>query len=560
MRWIGIGTVSIGVGILLASACSSDDPNDATDNTDAVQSDEVSSEVATWYRDVKPIVDRRCVSCHISGGAAPFPLDSYEAAQPFVAAMGAAIEAGRMPPWSPDPTCREYADQRVLDPAERATLLEWVAADGPEGDVETATPSAPPEIVALSGTVLVAKPKGPYTPNDESPDDYRCFLLDREFPDEVWVRAIQVIPGAGAAVHHVLIYVVSPAELSDIEASDAADTGEGYTCFGGTGAKVPNPVGGWVPGSRPARLSDDTATVIPAGSRLVMQVHYNLSGVAAEPDLTEFHMEVTDDRPVFRFASRPLAHLGLDITAGDPVSVQQTSFVNHRSAPLNVIQVNGHMHLLGTSISLELVPQGSEADECLLDIPKWDFNWQQQYPFLPGVVATANPGDAFKLTCQYDNSAANQPIINGETVESTDVEWGDGTRDEMCVAYIGVIEPFVPVAERIATCGSFAGCRAECTDPNSLDCLWRCGGDDDACTQCMLGKAANCASSVCLTELIAAEDCIIHCAVVGGDVAACTSAYCPNEYSALKACAAAPLATGTCEDSYTECGVVTASR
>ena len=544
---------------LVLAGCGStgegDTPAVQATSGDAGSSADAAPAGPTWHQEVKPIVDRRCVPCHSEGGIAPFALDSYQAAQPLAAVMGVAIESGRMPPWPPDTGCREYQDQRALEPAERDTLLAWVAAGGPEGDPASATPSTPPQVTALSGDVIVAKPTEAYLPSAAARDDYRCFLLDREFPEEVWVRGTQVIPGAGATVHHVLIYVIQGAELAEIQERTAADPGPGYECFGGSGANVPNPVGGWVPGGSPSRLGDDTARVIPAGARLVMQVHYFLASAAPEPDLTEFHMELAKTPPTYQFVSRPLANLALAIPAGAARSVQETTFVNYRSQPLRILQVTGHMHLFGSELKLDLVPKGGSESGCLLSIPRWDFNWQQPYAFRPGDVATANPGDALRLTCVYDNSAANQPSVDGKVLEPADVTWGDGTLDEMCLAYVGVLEPFVPPDERKATCSDFAACRAGCAHPDSLSCLWRCGGDEDACTQCVISKSAECLAGSCLTELIAAEDCLVHCAILGGDVPGCTAAECPARFDALDACATAPLAAGTCDSHLGSCGV-----
>jgi hypothetical protein len=152
-------------------------------------------------------------------------------------------------------------------------------------------------------------------------------------------------------------------------------------------------------------------------------------------------------------------------------------------------------------------------------------------------------------------SAANQPIVNGETGDPAAVAWGDGTLDEMCLAYVGVLEPFIAPDQRPARCASFADCRAECSDPDSLNCLWKCGGDEDACTQCVIAGSAQCLAAQCLTVLLAVEKCLKHCAILGGDVPACTAVFCPDEYAALDACATAPLAAGACDEPLAACGL-----
>ena len=162
------------------------------------------------------------------------------------------------------------------------------------------------------------------------------------------------------------------------------------------------------------------------------------------------------------------AYVGIDIPAGDKFRSGDGFPVNQTD--LTVIGVAPHMHSIGTHIRLDLIRQDG-SEECLVDIPDWDFNWQQTYRFLEDDIVVAQPGDEFRLTCVYDNSEANQPIVNGEQLVPRRVTWGDGTLDEMCLNYIHTLKPFEPVQPR---CGGLDACRAACDDADSLDCLFTC--------------------------------------------------------------------------------------
>ena len=108
------------------------------------------------------------------------------------------------------------------------------------------------------------------------------------------------------------------------------------------------------------------------------------------------------------------------------------------SEGLEIHNVGLHLHELGTRGILSIERDAGNR-ECLLDIPDWDFNWQGAYFLKEPTVIYA--GDKLSLQCEWDNSAENQPVIDGVKQEPKDVEWGEGTGDEMCLGILYVTEP-----------------------------------------------------------------------------------------------------------------------
>src|SRR5690606_36575567 len=115
-----------------------------------------------------------------------------------------------------------------------------------------------------------------------------------------------------------------------------------------------------------------------------------------------------------------------------------------RNEPMRIVGVTPHMHLLGTQISAERVGQigGDEPDQCIVDIPDWDFNWQRYYVIEEEQSVVVQPGEGVRLTCMYDNSQEHQPVVNGVQQEARDVRWGEGTLDEMCLVYLSEEVPW----------------------------------------------------------------------------------------------------------------------
>lgn len=510
----------------------------------------------TWHRDVKPILDDRCGACHVRGGVAPFGYESLESARLNLPSGIVAIRQGRMPPWLPTQDCKRYREERLIPEEEVQVLEAWLGDGSPEGELSDAPPPdqdgpdlGPPD--------LILRPAETYVPRDDRPDDYRCFALDLHFEDETFVVRSQVIPDRVELVHHVLLYRVPAEAAQELEDLDAADPGPGYTCYGGPGVGGGGPIGAWVPGSVPAVADPGTAIVMPPGTRVVMQVHYNLLASPTAPDKTEWHVWTSADVPQFNLRAIPQPNLDIQIPAGEPSSVHIREFPNRFGVPLTVIAVAPHMHGLGTKIRVEHLKTNGD-EECLVDIPDWDFNWQQAYLFRRGEAVTVQPDESIRLTCEYDNSSANQAVINGERLEPRDVRWGEGTLDEMCLNYITVLEPFS--AGGGGDCAQFPLCTQACEDPGSFACWMDCMTGNLGCAQCaiegMIGEGG-CLSASCGLQGLAVQGCFTDCLVqgaTGGSMIECAEADCPEGWAALTACMDPVVADGQCDDQVESCG------
>lgn len=406
------------VGLL---ACGGDDGGGTTDDS------ATPTDAPTWYRDVQPIVDTHCAQCHTDGNIAPFALDSYEAAAPMAASMAAAVEAGRMPPWPPDPECNRYAHERIVPDDAIATLRAWADADAPLGDVADEQHGEAPTAGLTRVDVSLPMPEA-YTPVVD-PDEYRCFVLDWPENTDTYVTGFSVEPGERSIVHHVIAYLAEPADVETYEALDAADDGLGYECFGGPGGDTAGGaawIGGWVPGSFGNDYPAGTGIPVPAGSKIIVQMHYNTSTATAAPDLTtlEFSIEeeVATPARILKLLDPTWLGGGLEIPAGASDHAETYTLENPLGTELTVWSAGLHMHTLGTSASLE-VRHGDGSETCVLSIPEWDFHWQGSY-FLQTPV-TLGADDSAVLECRWDNSAGTDAV-----------HWGEGSADEMCLALV----------------------------------------------------------------------------------------------------------------------------
>ena len=530
---------------------SSDDSNDQPRGEGSEGEGAFPGGPPTWHRDIRAIVQANCVMCHRSGGIAPFPLSDHEEAAPRAFSMASAVDAGVMPPWPPDPDCHRIRDERLLTEEEIRLVEEWAEAGAPEGDPGDHVPVDEPGSADIDEPDLVLDAGVAYTADASRTDDYRCLPLSHTFDTTTYVTAVDVQPDQQFMVHHVLLYLVGLADVPTMMALDSADEGPGYTCFGGPKTGGIGTLGGWVPGSPPFSLPEGSAIVVPAGSRVIMQIHYNvlaLNTAEAPPDQTRVRLWTLPaaEVPEHLVSMYPLPHTGIVIAAGDPESIHQRDF------PLvpgtEIIGVTPHMHTLGTRIQAELRHLDGST-ECLVEVPDWDFDWQQFYLYPDDDYVTSKAGDSIRLTCVYDNSPGNQPVVNGEQQRPRVVRWGDSTSDEMCLNYILTRAPFF--AGDGGMCPAFEPCLESCPVGDS-SCYIQCAlirGVE--CTSCMTPAVGACAQEQCPAELLSLVGCMGACE--DGEICALTE--CRPQFDTLWACLDPHLRAGECNQHTETCDI-----
>lgn len=386
----------------------------------------------TYWRDVMPVLAQECTACHYTGGIGPMPLTSYEDAKSSAFSILRVMEERLMPPFPPDPSAAlPLDDPRIMSDQDRATLMSWVEAGAPEGDPATAPQIPPPTDYGPPSDVTDIGVE--YMPSMDSMDDYRCFVVDPHFLQDTELSMVDLEPTNNAMFHHGILYLATPDLIGDAEARDRAEPGPGYTCFGGPGINSDEWVAAEAVGSPAKPFPNNTAKVIPAGSRFVLQIHYNtMNGMGV--DRTKVRMWRTE-APVGR-APRDLrmANFTFLIPAGAPsytatvsTDIRPNGFPNK---PGPIWQVWGHMHMLGARFSLDLI-RANGASQRLLHIPHWDFHWQGVYNLATPIRAEA--GDRLLMTCVWDNSPENQPVVGGVRQNPRLVHWGEGSLDEMCL-------------------------------------------------------------------------------------------------------------------------------
>jgi hypothetical protein len=402
------------------------------------------AETPTYHRDVAPILQKNCQECHRPGQVAPFSLLDYEQVRKRADDLANVTKERTMPPWHASTTeGGPFRGARVLNDRERKTLAEWVEAGAPEGNPKDAPP---PKVWtsdwALGPPDLVLKVSELFPLGASGPDEYRVFVLPSGLTEGRWIAAADFKPGNMKVVHHILAaYDMS----GNARKLDATDKGAGYATSGGGYGRLPGgipfmPTGqlwGWAPGRRPNLSPEGTARALPAGAAVLLQVHYHKSG-KPETDATTiglyFARGPVDKQIHSAVVLPPRSGLfrkpELRIPAGEAKHEVKGELTIRQDSHLLV--VFPHMHLLGRDFLLTAVrPDGSR--QTLIRIDDWDFNWQNPYEFLTPVALPK--GTRVEMLAHFDNSAGN---IRNPSKPPIEVQWGEETTDEMCIAFLQI--------------------------------------------------------------------------------------------------------------------------
>jgi hypothetical protein len=426
----------------------------------------------TFHRDVAPILQKHCYGCHAEGGIAPFSLTSYASAKPMSGPIAAQTHDRVMPPWgaAPSESCkplRPFKYDNSLSEKEIATLDTWHKEGAPEGDAKDAPAPIAARTLNLENPEMTLETSG-YTMTGAGSDQMRCFVLDPKLTERKYLNGLGVIPGELGIVHHALIFADPKGE--GLKRAKAAGTADQYDCFGGPQIDNPRMIGTWVPGAVPYEFPPNIGTVLEAGTSIVMQVHYHADGKGPRVDKTKVQMRFLADKPEYYARSQLIGNFtgrapndvvtdGLQPGADGKVEflippgateheeVMKFTLPKILSAAGGVYigGLGGHMHYVGVREEVRLrraAPKaGQPADECLLNIPRWDFDWQQGFSYDTAAVEQlpeVTGDDELYIKCTYNNSTKN-PKMSRMLRESglsapQPVGMGEGTLDEMCLA------------------------------------------------------------------------------------------------------------------------------
>jgi hypothetical protein len=339
----------------------------------------------------------------------------YKEVRPWAKAIKQQVATRAMPPWHADPAIDKFSNDRRLTDAEVATIVKWVDAGVPEGN-SADLPKLPeftdgwafgkPDMVLDTGTDYPIPAQGVVA--------YQYFKVDPGFKEDTWIQAAEARPSQRSQVHHIIVFVQQGKQR-------AVRGGEQFSDM----------LIGYAPGVPTITWDPDTAFLAKAGSTLLFQVHYTTNGRAAS-DRSLLGLKIRKDAPKYRALTGSAIQFRFTIPPNDPNYEVKATYTFKEDVTL--LDLTPHMHLRGKAFKYVLTYADGHSEE-LLNVPKYDFNWQLSYILAEPRKVPA--GSRMDVTAWYDNSANNK--YNPDPTDT--VKWGDQTFQEMMIGFFNYKVP-----------------------------------------------------------------------------------------------------------------------
>ena len=380
------------------------------------------SESTITYADhVSRILQSRCVSCHRPGEIGPMDLGNYEDASAWADMIVEVLDEGRMPPWHASESHGSFENDRRMPAEEIAAIRNWARAGAIRGDAS----NEPAPLKYVDGWQLPREPDL-VIPMSDKPFDvpargdvrYQYFVADPKLTQDTWVNGMEIIPGNRSVVHHILVFIREKGTQKR-----GLDGERGF-------------LAGYVPGTRAQPMPEGMGKRIPANSELVFQIHYTPNGTA-QSDLSKVGFMLADPKKItheVQTTSSVQTNFRIPPREGN----YKTTAMQPEELPnCELLSMSPHMHVRGKSFRYTAVyPDGNR--EILLDVPKYDFNWQTEYR----LSQNKKIPNGTRIFCEaaFDNSNSN---LNNPNPDAW-VQWGDQTYEEMMIGYFHISIPIDP--------------------------------------------------------------------------------------------------------------------
>ena len=401
----------------------------------------------TFNKDVLPILQKNCQTCHRPGQVAPMSFVSYQDARPWAKAMKTAVASRKMPPWFADPQAGHFLNDRSLKQSDIDTIAKWADSGAAEGDPKDAPlPVKWPEGWQIQPDIIVEGPTTnvpAHTKNDVV--EWMSVTVPTGFKEDTWITSVQIKPQYPAVAHHICLGF--NAHSSEVEYFKTVWIDKPR---GEDGSAIPDKgptFGPATPGGGPRSMAEDcylpgnpvadyrpfdAAKMVKAGSDITLNLHYTPNG-AAVTDHVQIGFTVAKEPPQRRYVSlsttAPIDPKRFAIPPNDP---------NWQSPPAEVtfdqdvelVYMMPHMHVRGKDMTYSLIyPDGKK--EVVLSVPHYDFNWQLGY----NTSVKVPKGTKLHVDAHYDNSPNNKWNPNPNKT----VYYGEMTWEEMMFPFFGVV-------------------------------------------------------------------------------------------------------------------------
>ncbi len=410
------------------------------------------SSPVTFNKDVLPILQEHCQSCHRPGQIAPMSFLTYEDARPWAKAMKVAVVTKKMPPWFADPKFGHFANDPTLQQNDIETIANWADNGAMAGDAKDAPKSVnwprggweiEPDLIVKGPETAVPA----HTKNDVV--EWSYVTVPSGITEDTWVTSMQILPSEPPVTHHICVsfrehtpdvkynehvWVDRPRDESGSTLPSAVGFNSRIipkSALSGSGGME----GCYVPG----RVTQDyriygAGKLIKAGTDILFQLHYTPNGKAiTDRPLVGFTVaKVPPQRQYVSFTTATPADPKVFAIPANDGNWESPAVERTFTEDVELVWMSPHMHLRGKDMTFRLVYPDS-GTETVLSVPRYDFNWQLGYDLAKPLKVPK--GTKLIVTAHFDNSINNR--FNPDPNRT--VYWGDMSWEEMMVPFFAVV-------------------------------------------------------------------------------------------------------------------------
>ena len=380
------------------------------------------SAIPTFAKDVAPIFQAKCQTCHHQGTSAPMSLVTFDDARPWAKSIQQRVASRDMPPWHLDKTVgiKHYKNDRSLSDAEITTIVRWVDGGAPQGNPADLPP---PLTFAPEAAWFIGEPDLKVTtPNDftmyaNGPDWWIDQFADVTIDEDRWIKAMEIKPSNPKIVHHVVIYVIEP------------DAPEGTP---ETGVQLHE----YAVGKYGDIFGENTGRLLKKGTKLRYDMHYFAIGSEQHNKTTmAFKFYPKGVVPKYQVRSQALRNIPNDELEVPPNTVVRTDgyFRLSRNARIDAFQP--HMHMRGRGMTLEAIDPVTNKTQILSSVDHFDFNWHINYVYADDEAPLLPAGTVLHMIGIHDNTSANRRNPDPNMW----VGFGERSVDDMLQVWINVV-------------------------------------------------------------------------------------------------------------------------
>ena len=394
----------------------------ATANSVSPSPQSPSPQSPTFAKDVAPIFQAKCQSCHHQGTSAPMSLVTFDEVRPWVRSIRQRVANRDMPPWHLDKTVgiKHYKNDRSLNEDEIATITRWADGGAPQGN--PADMPAPRQFAPDSEWFIGEPDLKVTTPNDftmyaNGPDWWIDQFADVEITEDRWIKAMEIKPSNPKIVHHVVIYVIEP------------DAPEGTP---ETGVQLHE----YAVGKYGDIYGDNTGRLLKKGTRLRYDMHYFAIGSEQHNKTTmAFKFYPKGVTPKYQVRSVAMRNIPNDELEVPPNTVVRTDGYYRLQRPARIDAFQPHMHMRGRGMTLEAIDPATNRTQILSSVDHFDFNWHINYVYADEAAPLLPAGTVLHMIGVHDNTAANRRNPDPKMW----VGFGERSVDDMLQVWVNIV-------------------------------------------------------------------------------------------------------------------------